>query len=770
MDAVSIFLAEVNAAGTGTQLDPYKKYAKQGYEVFLQCKYESEKLIWDKNVNSQWTVIASGKDTINNTKYSVSLNPNTKLYYGLHILLAQSVDEAIYRCIAGLREVYFIQLTLFERPMGLGFKNATTDSRLIGTEGNGLLIECITVGGNPAPMLSLTVLGTQVQTSVQDVRYFVANIPRIYHKTNVLCAANSDALDAPMTTVVQIHLNQQRKTFSELDYKITEKEVTKAIHALKNGKSTGLDCISNDMLKCMMPLVPVFNAPFVNALEMTPFSVSCTSTGSRPADRKYNLQRISCTANNTVGGFSNQISLYVRFAPDVSVSNVTYGTTDSIRTINCTADGYPDTYTFYKWQHRSVYGRIIRELVGDTILKLPVVPITSRYQDNGEYMCTVSNGIQAQPVITADNSERRIQYGEIGESVEIVVHVYSIPKFYYHTWFNNGKQIQLSTKFLISESSGEVEDVFHGKTVTVDGFILKLTINDIEYEDSINYTLLLGNCIGQSVEHTVVLKLSTPQKSETSSSGVIIGAVTGSLISLLIIILVLSFVIVRKRRGQQQCDNTVKFQNAGSDDQTNEYEEVQNNKVSKETRAHGAKSSTKHYDTLGLTDTPNTYDDLSNKGPEGKKNQSSTSNYEELGSKETPNDYDDLNNKVHIVIHEILILYLIASQETKAQSSTKHYDDLGAKDTPYVYEELNNEESQEKRDQSSISNYEVLGKKDGPNVYDDLSNEAREENKAQISKKYYEDLSLRNKPSVYDDIRNEETQDKVYENDTFQRD
>lgn len=41
-----------------------------------------------------------------------------------------------------------------------------------------------------------------------------------------------------------------------------------------------------------------------------------------------------------------------------------------------------------------------------------------------------------------------------------------------------------------------------------------------------------------------------PQKSETSSSGVIIGAVTGSLISLFIIMLVLSFAIVKKRRGK----------------------------------------------------------------------------------------------------------------------------------------------------------------------------------------------------------------------------
>lgn len=109
---VGRFLAEVNATGTGTELDPYQQYAKQENEVVLQCKYESGKLVWDKYVNSQWTVIASGDATINTTKYSVSFNPNTGLYYILHILPAQSSDEAIYRCIGGLSEVYFIQLTL----------------------------------------------------------------------------------------------------------------------------------------------------------------------------------------------------------------------------------------------------------------------------------------------------------------------------------------------------------------------------------------------------------------------------------------------------------------------------------------------------------------------------------------------------------------------------------------------------------------------------------------------------------------------------------
>ncbi|XP_071175229.1 protein CEPU-1-like [Mytilus edulis] len=360
----------------------------------------------------------------------------------------------------------------------------------------------------------------------------------------------------------------------------------------------------------LMPLMPVFSASLVNTFEMVPFSISCTSTGSRPVaaiwwiigqtdvtnlalskekqgvdetftvtstltytvDRNFNLQSIKCIANNTIGGFLNQINLFVRFPPDVSVYNVTYEMTDPTRIINCTADGYPDTYTFYKWQHRSLYGHIIRELDGDTILTLPLVPTTLRYQDNGEYVCTVSNGIQgpdgvekrqgaakmtvyAQPVFTSDNDARNIQYGDIGTTVHIVVHVFSVPKFIYNAWFNKGKQIQTSTKFLFSESLTEVEDVVHGKTVKVDGYKSILTINDLTKEDFTNYTLILENGIGKSVEHTVVLELSTSTtKPATLSSGVIIGAVCGSLVALIVLMVLLVCLIIRIRKGHQRCE------------------------------------------------------------------------------------------------------------------------------------------------------------------------------------------------------------------------
>ena len=42
---------------------------------------------------------------------------------------------------------------------------------------------------------------------------------------------------------------ENRPSFSKLDFLITKDEISKCLHALKNRKSSGLDSISNEILK-----------------------------------------------------------------------------------------------------------------------------------------------------------------------------------------------------------------------------------------------------------------------------------------------------------------------------------------------------------------------------------------------------------------------------------------------------------------------------------------------------------------------------------------
>lgn len=81
-------------------------------------------------------------------------------------------------------------------------------------------------------------------------------------------------------------------------------------------------------------------------------------------------------------------------APDIIVNSVIYTQNDAERTVTCNPSGNPDSYHYHKWQHKSRYGDLIREFVGNKTLKLPDVQVRLRYQDSGEYVCIASNGIK----------------------------------------------------------------------------------------------------------------------------------------------------------------------------------------------------------------------------------------------------------------------------------------------------------------------------------------------------------------------------------------
>jgi hypothetical protein len=57
---------------------------------------------------------------------------------------------------------------------------------------------------------------------------------------------------------------------------------------------------------------------------------------------------------------------YSTDAPTVTVSNATFQQNEANRTVACVLVGNPSTYTYYKWQHWSKYGVLIREMDGGT--------------------------------------------------------------------------------------------------------------------------------------------------------------------------------------------------------------------------------------------------------------------------------------------------------------------------------------------------------------------------------------------------------------------
>ena len=79
---------------------------------------------WYVYNGGSWNVIADGGDTINVSKYSVSKNPSTGLYYILHIMNIAVSDVKKHRCSGfdnGWFHSFYLQLIL------IGMCNYTLD-------------------------------------------------------------------------------------------------------------------------------------------------------------------------------------------------------------------------------------------------------------------------------------------------------------------------------------------------------------------------------------------------------------------------------------------------------------------------------------------------------------------------------------------------------------------------------------------------------------------------------------------------------------------
>ncbi|XP_071176511.1 nephrin-like [Mytilus edulis] len=492
------FLTEIYAVGTGSLLDPFQQYVKQGHAAVLQCIYERERMKWHMN----GTIIASENIVINSTKYKVSVT-SSGLYYRLHVLNVQPDDELIYSCRVPPSRIYF---------------HGSMDNKLEGTEGTDLLIRCIADGGKPPPDVSI-LNGTRPNKQ-QEVSYTIPKISRDNHQRTIVCQATSDALDNPMTTIGQIYLNlKPLTTIFNTNEVSTEETVPLRVSCTSYGSRPAATFRwiigENDVTSSSTTLQPVRESNDTNTV---------TSTLASSVDRTHNKQSVICIASNIVGSVSGNKTLDVKYAPDITVNSPTYTQNDAIRTVTCNPSGNPDSYIYHKWQQKSKYGEIIREFAGNKTFKLPDVPVGLRHQDSGEYVCTASNGIKdkfnkleqkgyglvsvnAQPVFTSDTIDRVKQFGEIDKDVDIYVDVYSVPKFTSYIWTREGTPIttQTSAKYQSSSYLTIVKDTFHGKEVQLDGYNLTLTIHDLEANDFSNYTVTLKS-VFPGVKFTIELE------------------------------------------------------------------------------------------------------------------------------------------------------------------------------------------------------------------------------------------------------------------------
>ena len=75
---------------------------------------------------------------------------------------------------------------------------------------------------------------------------------------------------------------------------------------------------------------------------------------------------------------------------------MTYDILEEFIRLKCNASGQPNSYTYIDWEHQSGYREHIRYIkgsAGGTLLVNKTENYSENYQNNGYYICKLSNGI-----------------------------------------------------------------------------------------------------------------------------------------------------------------------------------------------------------------------------------------------------------------------------------------------------------------------------------------------------------------------------------------
>ncbi|CAC5399799.1 unnamed protein product [Mytilus coruscus] len=327
------------------------------------------------------------------------------------------------------------------------------------------------------------------------------------------CRANSSVLDTPMTKSIEILVHYKPKVTLSVDNFVR----------IIEGNSLIVYCNidSNPVVQSVSWLIQkngeIKNYTNSRILQIT--VITRRDTGV-----------YICKATNMVGSTVAETSVIVMHAPDVTILYENYTVNANSRKLICLPKGVPPNYTFFQWQHKSEYGDHIRFLSGseDGILQLPKNEnFNTQYYDNGVYVCTVSNGIpgisgtsnrtaavylsiSGKPIFVEDNS--RFFYGIIHESVDIIINIFSNPKYsdlFIHN--QNGEQLTSDESNInIIEEHTFVNDTFYNSNVRVKGYRITMKIAKLRPEMIQNYTLNLRNEFGQNHHEISLIYASFP--------------------------------------------------------------------------------------------------------------------------------------------------------------------------------------------------------------------------------------------------------------------
>ncbi|XP_071144179.1 uncharacterized protein [Mytilus edulis] len=202
--------------------------------------------------------------------------------------------------------------------------------------------------------------------------------------------------------------------------------------------------------------------------------------------------------------------------------------------IDCFPDGFPDAYTFYRWEHQSEIGEHIRYIngLGNGILILQTLP--QRYQISGIYVCTVSNGIadtngrmfqkgftsvnyQGAPIFVPGH--RNVQHSEPGEPLLLTFLLYSDPlldDIWIKSVGTDRNQSETKHEFRISNTT--LSYTAFGNKGNISGYGITIETNILNSNDFSVYKIWAKNKLGVAAYIFEIIAVESQKRNELNTN------------------------------------------------------------------------------------------------------------------------------------------------------------------------------------------------------------------------------------------------------------
>ncbi|XP_071148145.1 uncharacterized protein [Mytilus edulis] len=439
---------------------------------------------------------------LDTAKYMVVGNSN-KNECNLKIVKFSREEDGIYKCQYQIMDkiaIHVYTIAIKKPPSNLRIVNLTNITILNWRAGESLTLVCQVQTGSPPEQLQWSHNGIILESGGPG-RLNYSFIPSKKNNEQLLACLAIHPLLLP-SLKKEVILNITYKPFITIPVK-SNKSYIEGTH--------GIICCNVESNP------PVFLTTWLNNNRKIQEMKSNNNCLRFTAFQRNHAGNYTCLAENTLGKSNSSYELNILYPPKVIVK---YTLEHDYIKFECNAYGEPKNYTFLPWEHQSKYHEHIRYLYGNRSGTLCVQRTRNlpqnQIEDNGYYICRVSNGIpvagrnktqegkvdiilKVPPVFLLEN--RYIQYGAYGSEVKLWVEIYSDTKVLskHIRRYETNQNIEAHAQ----EKNVTGHVLSHRVRVTVLGIRLTFKVYMERKEDFNNYTIIvcnIGGCTNMTIE------------------------------------------------------------------------------------------------------------------------------------------------------------------------------------------------------------------------------------------------------------------------------